>query len=87
MKNKKIIIADGSGFIGQEMIKYFGKENEVVILTRQVRNARNNRNTYNSLKEEHIVNTRFVKWNGKTIGEWQTNLKILILLSIFLESQ
>lgn len=34
MKNKKIIIAGGTGFMGQAMAKYFGNDNEVVILSR-----------------------------------------------------
>ena len=29
MKNKKIILAGGTGFMGQEMTKYFGKENKM----------------------------------------------------------
>src|SRR5688572_32825357 len=37
MKEKKIILAGGTGFLGQEMTKYFGKENKIIILTRQVR--------------------------------------------------
>jgi NAD dependent epimerase/dehydratase family enzyme len=51
MKNKKIILAGGTGFMGQEMTKYFGKENKIIILTRQV-NEKTNRNDYNSLSAE-----------------------------------
>ncbi len=36
MKNKKIIIAGGTGFIGQALAARWGKENHVVILTRQL---------------------------------------------------
>jgi NAD dependent epimerase/dehydratase family enzyme len=39
MKHKKIIIAGGTGFIGQGIIKYFGRDNEMVVLTRQSGNA------------------------------------------------
>lgn len=70
MKNKKIIIAGGTGFIGQEMIKYWGKENQMVILTRQLPDARNNRNKYNSLSNEDLQNVRFVKWDGKNVEDW-----------------
>ena len=42
MKNKKIIIAGGSGFIGQGIARCFGNENEIVILGRHVRNHHNN---------------------------------------------
>lgn len=74
-KNKKIIIAGGSGFIGQEMIKYFGKENQVVILTRQLHHTKTNRNDYNSLTDEDLRKTRFVKWDGKNTGDWVSELE------------
>jgi hypothetical protein len=70
MKNKKIVLAGGTEFIGQEMIRYFGKENEITILTRQLRGAANNRNHYTSLSAKELEKVRFVKWDGKTIGDW-----------------
>lgn len=70
MKNKKIILAGGSGFIGQEMVRYFGKDNDIVVLTRQLYNAANNRNKYNSLTMEDLRRTRYVRWDGKTPGQW-----------------
>lgn len=70
MINKKIILAGGTGFIGQEMIKYFGNENQIIILSRQLQNVHNNRNHYNSLSQEDLQNVRFIKWDGKTTGEW-----------------
>jgi len=73
MKNKKIILAGGTGFMGQEMTKYFGKENEIIILTRQV-NGKTNRNDYNSLSIEDVKNIRYVKWDGKNSGEWINEL-------------
>lgn len=84
MNNKKIIIAGGSGFIGQEMIKYFGKENSVIILTRQTNNEKNNRNQYTSLKQNDLQNVKFVKWNGYSLGKWGEELNnsdIIINLS------
>ena len=42
MKNKKIIIAGGTGFIGQALAAYFGKDNHVVILSRQAIHTENN---------------------------------------------
>lgn len=69
MKRKKIIIAGGTGFIGQELAKYFAKENQVIVLTRQSA-EKNNRNRYNSLTKEDLLNVRFVKWDGNTIGVW-----------------
>jgi len=59
--------------MGQEMTKYFGKENEIMILTRQV-NEKTNRNDYNSLSIEDVKNIRYVKWDGKNSGEWINEL-------------
>lgn len=70
MKNRKIVIAGGTGFIGQEMIKYWGRENQLIVLTRQLSNAPNNRNRYNSLADDDRHNVKWVKWDGKTTGEW-----------------
>ena len=73
MKNKKIILAGGTGFMGQEVTKYFGKENKIIILTRQV-NEKTNRNDYNSLSAEDVKNIHYVKWDGKTTGEWTNEM-------------
>ena len=73
MKNKKIILAGGTGFMGQEMTKYFGKENKIIILTRQV-NEKTNRNDNNSLSAEDVKNIHYVKWDGKTTGEWTNEM-------------
>ena len=69
MKNKKIILAGGTGFMGQEMTKYFGKENKITILTRQV-NEKTNRNDYDSLSANDLKNVSYIKWDGKTADEW-----------------
>ena len=75
MKNKKIIIAGGTGFIGQEMTKYFGKENKVIILTRQLEKSFNNRNKYNALAKDDLQNVKFIQWDGKSTGEWSQELE------------
>lgn len=75
MKNKKIILAGGTGFIGQEMIKHFGKENKIIVLTRQLNNATNNRNHYYSLTAADLQNVRFVKWDGCNIDNWVKELE------------
>ena len=75
MKNKKIIIAGGAGFIGEEMIKYFGKENQIVILTRNVSNQKNNRNNYSVISKEDKLNMQYLQWDGKTLGEWSKSFE------------
>jgi len=74
MKNKKIVIAGGTGFIGQEMIKYFGKENNIIILTRQLLNSKTNRNNYSDLGQDDLTNVEFIKWDGKTQGAWSKSI-------------
>ncbi|HEX5653426.1 MAG TPA: TIGR01777 family oxidoreductase [Chitinophagaceae bacterium] len=74
MKNKKIIIAGGTGFIGEEMIRYFGKDNDIVVLTRQTREEKNNRNRYHSLGDPDMLRTRYVKWDGQQVTGWENEL-------------
>lgn len=74
MNNKKLVIAGGTGFIGEEMIRYFGKTNELIILTRNAKVSNNNRNHYSGLSKDDLSNTRFVQWDGKTVGEWKKEL-------------
>lgn len=75
MKNRKIIIAGGSGFLGQEMVRYFGKQNQIVVLTRQLPGASNNRNRYTTLAAEEQMGLRLVKWDGRTAGSWAQELE------------
>jgi uncharacterized protein len=70
MKNKKIILAGGSGFIGQEVCNYFGKENKIVVLTRQLNHQQTNAFGENHISKEVAGNIRYVKWDGSTAGEW-----------------
>lgn len=74
MRNKKIIIAGGTGFIGQEICNYFGYENEIIILTRQVHDKTNTFGEF-SIKEDVIKNIRFVKWDGVTISDWAKEIE------------
>jgi uncharacterized protein (TIGR01777 family) len=80
MTNSKIIIAGGSGFIGEELIKYFGKKNQIVILTRKIPDSSNNRNTYSNLTAKDLINTKFTVWDGKTTGSWCNELENADLL-------
>lgn len=70
MKNKKIILAGGTGFIGQELCNYFGTDNEIVVLTRNVKEHNSNTFGENNVNSEVVKNIRYVKWNGITMEEW-----------------
>jgi len=74
MKNKTIVIAGGTGFIGEAMTNYFGKDNSIIILTRAAPSAANNRNHFHTLSPEVIENVRYIKWDGKTLGDWSEAL-------------
>lgn len=59
---KKIVIAGGTGFLGQVLIDYFkSKCEEIVILSR---------NKYSS--QGHVV---YEQWDGKTYGAWTKHLE------------
>ncbi|MCI4669751.1 MAG: TIGR01777 family oxidoreductase [Bacteroidia bacterium] len=62
MVKKKIVIAGGTGFIGQYLSTYFNELGyEIVILSRQTREAQDNIN--------------YLQWDGKTLGEWKNSLE------------
>jgi NAD dependent epimerase/dehydratase family enzyme len=67
MKNKKIVIAGGTGFIGQELARYFGKDNRVVILTRKTVQSNNNRYNSKLLTAADGYNITYWRWDGKHI--------------------
>lgn len=56
MRNKKIVIAGGTGFIGKGLCAYFGTDNDVVVLTRQPSDA--------------AGRVRDVYWDGRTLSGW-----------------
>jgi uncharacterized protein (TIGR01777 family) len=70
MKNKKIIIAGGTGFIGQELCNFFGAENEIVVLGRQLPRQLSNAFNENNIEKELADKIRFVKWDGINTGDW-----------------
>jgi uncharacterized protein len=70
MQNKKIIIAGGTGFIGQELTRYFVRDNEVIILSRQLSDTTNNRNKYNLVTTKDTTSVQLLKWDGKNSGTW-----------------
>jgi len=78
--NKKIIIAGGTGFIGQELCNYFGAENDVVILTRKLQKQKSNAFGENMIKEDIAKKIRYVKWDGQHAGDWVAELEHADLL-------
>lgn len=66
MKNKRIIIAASTGFIGKSLVEHFGKDNDIIILTRMPRPA--------------AGRISYVAWNGVSDGEWSAALENADLL-------
>lgn len=76
MKNKKIVIAGGSGFIGQSLAQSFGKENNVTILTRQLPNQQTNSYHHEKLKTEVSPNVFYEKWDAVNLHKnWTDTLE------------
>jgi uncharacterized protein len=75
MKNRKIIIAGGSGFIGQGLLKSFGKENDVVILGRQSGDKHKNSYQESLLTKDDGYRVNYIKWDGKNVEEtWRSEI-------------
>lgn len=74
MKNKKIILAGGSGFIGQELCNYFGEENEIIVLGRQLPQETSNAYGENNIKSPLLKKIRFIKWDGIHTGPWEKEI-------------
>ena len=70
MQNK-IVIAGGTGFIGQQLAKWYAKNNEVVILSRQKPGSVNNAMEAFNLQNQNI---RLVQWDGINSGEWMKEI-------------
>lgn len=84
MQNKKIILAGGTGFIGQEICNYFGEHNTIVILTRQLKQQKTNAFGQEQLHDNILNNIRYVKWDGINEGDWMqefNNADIVINLA------
>lgn len=64
MKNKKIVIAGGTGFVGQELANWFGPGNNIIILTRARANATNN--AYHAADAA----ATYVQWDATSLGDW-----------------
>ncbi|WP_226668289.1 TIGR01777 family oxidoreductase [Metabacillus litoralis] len=58
---KKIVLAGGSGFLGEKLANYLVERNyKVVILTRNKKEMRNQ--------------VSYVEWDGQTLGNWVTEI-------------
>lgn len=60
MKSDKVILAGGTGFLGQSIIHQLS-DYEFVVLCRHPK-----------ADSEHV---RYVKWDGKTMGDWTTEIE------------
>jgi uncharacterized protein (TIGR01777 family) len=76
MKNKKILIAGGTGFIGQGLAARWGKNNRVIILSRQSASATNNSYRRNLLSAKDGYNITYWHWDGRTVEKhWADELE------------
>jgi len=67
MKHKKIVIAGGTGFIGQAMARYFGKENHVILLSRQAVSNQNNNYDHQLIKSTDGYNVTYWHWDAEHV--------------------
>jgi uncharacterized protein (TIGR01777 family) len=74
MENKKIIIAGGTGFIGQALAAYFGKTNRVIILSRQI--GQHKRNGKKLLMASDGFAIGYRPWDGLRVETaWASELE------------
>ena len=62
---KKIVIAGGSGFIGQAMAQRWAADNEVIILSRSLSNSSNN-----AYGDDQSANVQYLEWDARSAGSW-----------------
>lgn len=70
LTNKKIILAGGSGFIGQELARFYAPHNKVIILGREMKLVKTNNFGSSLVSEKEYPNLQYVKWDAKVPGEW-----------------
>jgi hypothetical protein len=73
LRNKKILIAGGSGFIGQALAALWGRENHIIILGRQARKAHNNGGSNEQPSVADGYNIIYCRWDGRHMEEPWTN--------------
>ncbi|MBS1564212.1 MAG: TIGR01777 family oxidoreductase, partial [Bacteroidetes bacterium] len=75
MKNKRIVIAGGTGFIGQELVRRFGKENHIIVLSRQSVVPRNNAYSNTLLLPADGYDATYRRWDGRHVEKhWAKEL-------------
>jgi NAD dependent epimerase/dehydratase family enzyme len=70
MKHKKIVIAGGTGFIGQAMARYFGKDNHVILLSRQPVSNRNNNYDHKLIQAADGYNITYWCWDATHVEKY-----------------
>ncbi len=69
MKKQKIVIAGGTGFIGESLVEYFSGTNEVIVLTRGIKNVQTN--LFRASRETGAdKSVRYVTWDATHHGGW-----------------
>jgi uncharacterized protein len=74
MKNKKIILAGGNGFLGAGLIDYFGEDNDIVVLTRS-KNMNESFNNAFGFVPSHTSRVTWIHWDGQTLSGWEQTLE------------
>jgi NAD dependent epimerase/dehydratase family enzyme len=69
MKNRKIILAGGTGFIGQGLIRYFGRDNPIVVFSRLAGKHKNNLGNKRLLTQADGYEVQYIDWNGRETNE------------------
>lgn len=73
MNNRKIIIAGGTGFIGQALASAWGRDNEVIILSRYDGNSVSNRFSNQLIRPSHTHNITYRRWDAMHPEKHWTN--------------
>jgi uncharacterized protein len=73
MKQKKIIITGGTGYLAQALARYFGKDNHVVLLSRNTSNERNNNFGKKLVKSANGYNITYWRWDAKHVEKHWAN--------------
>lgn len=77
MNNKKIIITGGTGFVAQSLARYFGRDNKVILLTRDsVKGVKNNNFFHTLANGKDGYNVTYWRWDGRSVEKhWARELE------------